>query len=160
LLINPFVKFEDLHVLIPVEFICWTNFLRSFLILCTLRGKVISVQAVEALRVARGWGSHIFRHSAHRWRQGCQPYEPAAFFPQGGSWYSFLLERVTVQLEGVGKVKKSTSCGTRTGDFPACSIVSQPTTLPRAPILYTLLYNNFDQVIPILLLMTHECLNV
>jgi hypothetical protein len=25
---------------------------------------VIPVQAVEALRVARGWGSHIFRHSA------------------------------------------------------------------------------------------------
>jgi hypothetical protein len=28
-------------------------------------GKVILVKAVEALRVARGWGSHIFRHSAH-----------------------------------------------------------------------------------------------
>jgi hypothetical protein len=47
---------------------------------------------VEALRVARGWGSHIFRHSAHRWRQGCQPYVPASFYPQQNSWYSFLLE--------------------------------------------------------------------
>jgi hypothetical protein len=24
---------------------------------------------VVALTVAGGWGSHIFRHSAHRWRQ-------------------------------------------------------------------------------------------
>jgi hypothetical protein len=48
--------------------------------------------AVEALRVARGRGSHIFRHSAHRWRQGCQPYAPAAFYPQEDPWYSFLLE--------------------------------------------------------------------
>jgi hypothetical protein len=47
---------------------------------------------VEALRVARGWGSHIFRHSAHRWGQGCQPYAPSAFYLQKDSWYSFLLE--------------------------------------------------------------------
>jgi hypothetical protein len=31
-------------------------------------GKVIPVQAMVALRVARGWGSHIFRHSARRCR--------------------------------------------------------------------------------------------
>jgi hypothetical protein len=34
----------------------------------------------------------IFRHSAHRWRQSCRPYAPAAFYPQENSWYSFLLE--------------------------------------------------------------------
>jgi hypothetical protein len=34
----------------------------------------------------------FFRHWAHRWRQGCQPYVPAAFYPQEVSWYSFLLE--------------------------------------------------------------------
>jgi hypothetical protein len=39
-----------------------------------------------------------------------------------------------VRLEGLGKFKKSTSSGTRTGDLPACSIVPQPTTLPRAPV--------------------------
>jgi hypothetical protein len=44
------------------------------------------------LRVARGWGSHIFRHSAYSWRWGCQPYAPAAFYSQEDSWYSFLLE--------------------------------------------------------------------
>jgi hypothetical protein len=38
-----------------------------------------------------------------------------------------------VRLEGLGKLKKSTSSGTRTDDLPACSIVPQPTTLPRAP---------------------------
>jgi hypothetical protein len=40
-----------------------------------------------------------------------------------------------VRLEGLGKLKKSTSSGTGTGDLPACSIVPQPATLPRAPIL-------------------------
>jgi hypothetical protein len=38
-----------------------------------------------------------------------------------------------VRLEGLGKLKKSTSSGTRTGDLQACSIVPQPTTLLRAP---------------------------
>jgi hypothetical protein len=46
---------------------------------------------VEALRVARGWGSHIFINWAHRWRQGCEPYPPATFYPQEDSWYLFLL---------------------------------------------------------------------
>jgi hypothetical protein len=41
--------------------------------------------------------------------------------------------RVIVRLEGLGKLKKYISSGTRTGDLPACSIVPQPTTLPRAP---------------------------
>jgi hypothetical protein len=46
-----------------------------------VKGKVVPVRAVEALRVARDRGSHIFR-SVHRRRQGCQPYAPAAFYPQ------------------------------------------------------------------------------
>jgi hypothetical protein len=41
--------------------------------------------------------------------------------------------RAIVRLEGSGKLKKSTSSGTRISDLPACSIVPQPTTLPRAP---------------------------
>jgi hypothetical protein len=36
-------------------------------------------------------------------------------------------------LEGLGKLKKSTSSGTRASDLFACSIVPQPTTLPHAP---------------------------
>jgi hypothetical protein len=31
-------------------------------------------------------------------------------------------------------LKKSTFSGTLTGDLPVCSIVPQPTTLPRAPL--------------------------
>jgi hypothetical protein len=42
--------------------------------------------------------------------------------------------RAILRLEGLGQLKKSTSSGTRTGDLPACSIVPQPTTLPRAPL--------------------------
>jgi hypothetical protein len=35
---------------------------------------------------------HFSTQSAHRWRWGCQPYLPAALYPQEGSWYSFLLQ--------------------------------------------------------------------
>jgi hypothetical protein len=41
--------------------------------------------------------------------------------------------RAIVRLEGLGKLLISTSSGTGTGDLPACSIVPQPNTLPRAP---------------------------
>jgi hypothetical protein len=37
-----------------------------------------------------------------------------------------------VRLEGLGKLKKVQLIGSRTRDLPACSIVPQPTTLPRA----------------------------
>jgi hypothetical protein len=41
--------------------------------------------------------------------------------------------RAIVRLEGLGKLKKSNNVlGNRTCDLPACSIVPQPTTLPRA----------------------------
>jgi hypothetical protein len=39
-----------------------------------------------------------------------------------------------VRLEGLGQLKKSNDLiGYRTRDLQACSIVPQPTTLPRAP---------------------------
>jgi hypothetical protein len=42
--------------------------------------------------------------------------------------------RAIVQLEGLGQLKTSTDViVNRTRDLPACSIVPQPTTLPRAP---------------------------
>jgi hypothetical protein len=33
-----------------------------------------------------------FSHIRLTWRQGRQPYAPAAFYPQKDSWYSFLFE--------------------------------------------------------------------
>jgi hypothetical protein len=45
-----------------------------------------------------------------------------------------------VRLEGLGKLKKNIDLiGIRTRDLPACSIVPQPTTLPRVP-QYTPMY--------------------
>jgi hypothetical protein len=92
---------------------------------------------MEALRVARGWGSHIFRHSAHRWRWGCHPYAPAAFYPPGRflvliSVRGWVKPRAIVRLEGLGQLKKSTS-SMITGNLPTCSIVPLPTTLLHAP---------------------------
>jgi hypothetical protein len=51
-----------------------------------------------------------------------------------------------VLLEGLGKLKQSTSSGTLTGDFPTLSIVPQPTTLPRAT-LSDLYLRIFSQVV-------------
>jgi hypothetical protein len=99
------------------------------------KGKVIPVQAVEALRVTRDWGSHIFRHSAHMAAR-LSALRVGRFLPQGtflvlNSVRGWVEPRVILRLEGLGKLKKSTSSGTRTGDLPACSIVPQPTTLPH-----------------------------
>jgi hypothetical protein len=42
-----------------------------------------------------------------------------------------------VLLEGLGQLKKTKYLiGNRTHDLPACSIVPQSTTLPRAPTLF------------------------
>jgi hypothetical protein len=43
--------------------------------------------------------------------------------------------RAIVRLEGLGQLKKIHLIGTRSRNFPACSIVPQPTTLLRAPDL-------------------------
>jgi hypothetical protein len=93
---------------------------------------------VEAFRVVRGWGSHIFRYSAHRWRRGRQPYAPAAFYPQEDSWCLFLLEAESTPGSYCGWVRSIE----KSGDFSAYSIVPQPTTLPRAPP-YTLVIINY-----------------
>jgi hypothetical protein len=70
---------------------------------------------------------------------------PAALcLPQKSSWYSFLLRglvypRAIVRLEGLGQLKNSNDLiGNRTHDFPACSIMPEATTLPRAPRIFYL----------------------
>jgi hypothetical protein len=58
------------------------------------------------------------------------------FTSQEGSWHSFLLEAESTPGPQFGwKDEKFHLIGTRTRDLPACSIVPQPTTLPRAPII-------------------------
>jgi hypothetical protein len=52
--------------------------------------------------------------------------------------------RAKVLLDELGKLKIHL-IGTRTRDLPACSIVPQPTTLPRAPYFgYKGRYNQFQ----------------
>jgi hypothetical protein len=59
--------------------------------------------------------------------------------------------RAIVQLEGLGKLKKFSSSGTRTGDLPACSIVTQRTTLLRALLWTCMLHNLYIYFFPLLL---------
>jgi hypothetical protein len=51
-----------------------------------------------------------------------------------------------VRLEGLGQLKKIHLIGIRTRDLAACSIVPQPTTLPRAngqfPAIAMVIYND------------------
>jgi hypothetical protein len=103
-------------------------------------GKVIPIQAVETLRVVRGWGSHIYRHFSSQMAARLSTLHASRFLLPGrflvlNSVRGWVDPRAIVCLEGLGKLKKSTSSWNRTGDLPACSIVPQPTTLPCAPIM-------------------------
>jgi hypothetical protein len=72
------------------------------------------------------------RQSAHRWRWGCQPYAPAALYPQEDSWYSFSGPHDHSVPGRIKSTEKSNDLiGNRTRDLPACRMVPQPTTLPR-----------------------------
>jgi hypothetical protein len=45
-----------------------------------------------------------------------------------------------MRLEGLGQLKKSNDIGNRTRHLPACNIVPQSTTLPRAPPSFDVQY--------------------
>jgi hypothetical protein len=117
---------------------------------------------MEALRVGRCWGSHICRHSAHRWLTALRA---GRFLPTGRLLVLIFVRgwvdpRAIVRLEGLGKLKKkSTSSGTRTGDIPASSIVPQPTTLPHAPIIIIIIIIIIMMMIIIKIIYTLNRLN-
>jgi hypothetical protein len=69
----------------------------------------------------------------------CQPYAPASLYSQEDSWYSFLLEAESTQdHSAAGRIrsieKSGELIGNGTRDLPACSIVPQAISLPRAHV--------------------------
>jgi hypothetical protein len=90
-------------------------------------------------------GSHIFWTIGSQMAVRLSASQPAALYPQEDFWYSFLLEAESTP----GSIKKSNDLmGNRTRDLPACSIVSQPTTLPLPYLLlqFILIQTALDNV--------------
>jgi hypothetical protein len=74
----------------------------------------------------------LLRQPGSRWRQNCQPYAPAALYPQVSIFLRFLIlisvrgwvePRAIVRPEGLGKLEKSTSWGRKPLDLPVCSLM-------------------------------------
>jgi hypothetical protein len=77
---------------------------------------------VKALGIVRCRGSHISLDNRLTDDGEVSLMRPPPLTPQEDSWYSFLLEdestpRVIVRLEGLDKLKKSTSTGNETATF-------------------------------------------
>jgi hypothetical protein len=79
----------------------------------------------------------LLRQMANRRRQGCQPYAPAALYPQFSlffkdAWYSFLLEAESTP----GPVPPHRDLNLRPSGLQHSALT---TTLPRAPCQLTIL---------------------
>jgi hypothetical protein len=90
------------------------------------------------------------RHSARRWRWGCQSYAPAALYPRkipgNNFWYRLSWPRGHSAAGRIRSIEKSNELiGNRTRDLPACSIVPQPTTLPRETGIYFKVLNSKEK---------------
>jgi hypothetical protein len=91
---------------------------------------------VEALRVVRGWGSHNFHTFGSQMAARLSALRAGHFLPPGRllvlisvrGWVDY---RAIVRLEGLGKLKKSTSSGTRIGYLPACASTNYATACPQ-----------------------------
>jgi hypothetical protein len=114
-----------------------TDILTYSVELLVIKVKLSLRQALEAHTIVRRRGSHICRHSAHRWRWG-QPYAPAALYPPGRflvliSVIGWVDPRAIVRLEGLGQLKSPITSSGIELNLPTCSIVLQPTTLLCSP---------------------------
>jgi hypothetical protein len=132
-----------------ISFLHWRwswrmQFLSSKLIsfIPLLRGKRQSYPCNRPWRPIGMWeveAPTFFRESVHRWRRGCQPYTSAALYPSGR--FLVLISRLSRPQghSAAGRIrsieKPNDLIGNWTRDLPACNIVPQPTTLPRAALL-------------------------
>jgi hypothetical protein len=80
-----------------------------------------------------------------------------SFTPQEDSWHPFILEAESTHgHSAAGRIrlieKSNDLIGIRTRNLPAGSIVSQPTTLPRASSPLLFVYHSYDKQILVLIL--------
>jgi hypothetical protein len=107
-------------------------------------------QAVKARRVVRRRGSHF---PDNRLTDGCEVVSPTRRPPSTprkipGTHFCLRLSRPQGHSAAgrIRSIKKSNyHIGNRIRDLPACSLVPQPTTLPRVPIILIYYYYYYYQ---------------